>query len=279
MKISIVIPVYNEADRLADCLNAIAALKVAPHEVIVVDNNSTDVSAQIAQCYPFVKLLNEKRQGVVHARTTGFNAATGDIIGRIDADTVLPENWIGKVKELFADKTLSAVSGSAHYYDIALSDLVDYVDLGLRRWLSAKLANDNFLWGANMAVRRSDWLSVKHELCSSSHIHEDFDLGLHLQAHGKKVEFNPNLIASVSSRRINTGFRSYLNYTLVSPRTYTSHNLKSSRYMYPVLTVCWLAYFPGRVAYKGYNHKTGSFSLTQLFAVSGIRIDPTANIA
>src|SRR5687767_9222428 len=109
MKVSIVIPVYNEADRLAACLQAISRQKVMPLEVIVVDNNSTDKTRTVALSFPFVKLVAEKRQGVVYARDTGFNLAEGDIIGRIDADTILPPAWTDQVINIFNDLKISAV--------------------------------------------------------------------------------------------------------------------------------------------------------------------------
>ena len=103
MKISIVIPVYNEAEHLADCLNSIARQTTAPHEVIVVDNNSSDSSLAVALSFDFVSVITEPRQGVVHARNTGFNAAKGDLIGRIDADTVLPADWVAKALQIMQE--------------------------------------------------------------------------------------------------------------------------------------------------------------------------------
>src|SRR5487761_1699776 len=100
MKISIVIPVYNEADNLSACLDAISNLEVMPYEVIVVDNNSTDNTVAIANLYDFVTVAHESRQGVVHARTKGFNLAKGDIIARIDADSVLPYDWTINVDDV-----------------------------------------------------------------------------------------------------------------------------------------------------------------------------------
>ena len=279
MKTSIVIPVYNEAERLDACLSSIAAQTTAPYEVIVVDNNSTDGSAAIAQRYPFVKLLRENRQGVVHARNRGFNAARGSIIGRIDADTILPACWVAQVQTLFAaDKTMSAVSGSAHYYDFALARLADSVDCYLRRHLAQQLGDTNFLWGANMALRRSAWQHVRSALCSQQDMHEDFDLAIHLQALGLQVAYRGELLASVSSRRIDTSFRDYLHYSLISPRTYALHKLRSRYHMYPVLMICWVAYLPARFVYRGYDPETGVFSLSHLLMASIPRVDPTTNI-
>src|SRR5581483_7315847 len=99
LTLTIVIPVFNEEDHIAACLSAIAAQTAAPDEVIVVDNNSSDKTPQIAASYPFVRLIKARKQGVLFARNKGFDAAKSDIIGRIDADSLLPSRWVEIVKQ------------------------------------------------------------------------------------------------------------------------------------------------------------------------------------
>ncbi len=94
----------------------------------------------------------------MHARNRGFEHASGDIIARIDADTVLPPKWLARVRHIFRSPDVSAVSGAPHYYDFPLARLADAIDMPLRSHLARKLKDTNFLWGANMAVRRKDWL-------------------------------------------------------------------------------------------------------------------------
>lgn len=277
--ISIVIPVYNEAEHIGACLEAIGAQTVTPLEVIVVDNNSTDSSAYIAANYPFVKLISEKRQGVVHARTSGFNAARGDIIGRIDADTVLPPDWVAQVAGIFATSDISAVSGAAHYYDFAYAGIADSLDGYFRYNLAANLKDNNFLWAANMAMRRDAWLDVRPYLCNEGLMHEDFDLAIHLQELGHEVAYDEKLLAGVSSRRIDSNFLAYARYTLKSPKTYALHNLRSRRHMYKIVAVCWLAYLPGRLIYRGYDPTSQSFSWHKLLASTEARVDPTTHVA
>ena len=131
-----------------------------------------------------------------------------------------------------------------------------------------------------MALRRSAWLGVRHLLCSKKALHEDFDLAIHLQELGLAVAYDAQLVASVSSRRMDTSFGSYARYTLVSPHTYAFHELKSRRHMYPVVLVCWLCYPPGRILCRGFNPETGTFSLQKLLAANpaGPRVDPTVNV-
>jgi len=104
-----------------------------PTEVIVVDNNSSDDTIAVARRFPFVTVLREKRQGVVHARNRGFNASRGDIIGRIDADTVIARDWVAQLQAIFADTRISAVSGAITYHDLPWQDQVGRLELYFRQ--------------------------------------------------------------------------------------------------------------------------------------------------
>ena len=122
LTLSLIIPAYNEEHHLKDCLDSIAKQTVMPDEVLVIDNNSTDKTVAIAKKYPFVRVIHEPKQGVIHVRNTGFDAATGDIIGRTDADNLLTENWVKRVKEIFADENVDAATGPMYFYDMPLKE-------------------------------------------------------------------------------------------------------------------------------------------------------------
>lgn len=282
MKISIVIPVYNEALALGSCLAAIARQTQAPYEVIVVDNNSTDGTAAVAASYDFVRVIHEPRQGVVYARTTGFEAAGGEIIARIDADTMVPENWLEQIAHVFAEPTTDAISGVALYYNVAAASLFNAIDLFFRRRLSWQMADRLYLWGANMAMRSKAWHKVKPALCHKGGIHEDYDIAIHLQELGGSVKFDERLRAQVSSRRIDVGYWDFVRYVWVSPRTYAEHNIRSRWHMYPIVIVCAIGYLPARILHRGYNPETSRFSWLQLLTAKPLvapRVDPTAHVA
>ncbi len=281
MKISIVIPVYNEASVLSACLEAISRQTVRPHEVIVVDNNSTDGTAALADSYDFVTLLKEEpRQGVVHARSRGFDAATGDIIARIDADSILPANWLESVREVFADESVDASSGVALYYNVAAAWLFNAIDLFFRRRLSWQLKDRVYLWGANMAMRRDAWQRVKPTLCECAGMHEDYDIAIHMQELGDKVSFDERLRASVSSRRIDTGFMDFMRYVWVSPKTYAMHGVRGRWHMYWVVAVCAVGYLPARMLHRGYDTAVDRFSWRRLLTNDATvpRVDPTTHV-
>jgi glycosyltransferase involved in cell wall biosynthesis len=283
MKISLVIPVYNEAENLRACLMAVAAQTKLPHQVIVVDNNSTDGTTLIAEDFSFVTLIKEPKQGVVHARTRGFDKANGDIIARIDADSIIPEHWLETVEKIFSDKTIDAVNGVALYYGVAAANLVDSIDLFVRRRLSTALKRQNnmYLWGANMAMRRECWQEVKSYLCQRSHQHEDFDIAIHMQELGRNIVFDENLKAFISSRRIDMRFMDYMRYVMMSPNTFAQHDIKVKKQMYPVVAICAVCYIPGYLLYKGYDPITDRFSLGRLIMADKTlqRVDPTTYVA
>jgi glycosyltransferase involved in cell wall biosynthesis len=105
--ISLIVPAYNEEDYLPACLDAIMN-NVAGEalEIIVIDNNSTDRTRQIIEGYPGVTYVFEPHKGITRARQCGFQAASGEIIAYVDADTQPPAGWIAQIREQFAARGL-----------------------------------------------------------------------------------------------------------------------------------------------------------------------------
>jgi glycosyltransferase involved in cell wall biosynthesis len=276
--ISVVIPAYNEGYDLEPCLEALARQRVKPLEVLVVDNNSTDNTIEIAKKYSFVKVLHEKQQGVVFARDKGFNAARGDIIARIDADTVVPKGWTKQIQTIFKNDAIDAVSGKM-YYNVGLAHIVNQIDLYFRRRISRLLGQTNtvFLQGANMAMRKEAWGSCKHAMCREQDMHEDFDLAIHLQEYGNSVVFDERLTATISARRIDSGFVDFINYVRMSPHTYALHELKSRRHMYSAIALVIVCYVPARIVYRGYCPDRQQFMWSRVFMSRATerRTDPT----
>lgn len=281
LRLSIVIPVYNDRECLLACLTSVSRLLRQPDEVIVVNNNSTDGSDEMALNFPFVKLINEPKQGVIHARNNGFDAASGDIIARIDSDTVLPEDWLDRIEQIFTQQPdLSAVSGSMTYYDFYLTRLSFWVDKIGRKFLARHMKYRVFLQGANMAIRKSAWESVRNSVCSIPGIHEDLDLAIHVQEQGLKVSYDEQLRAEVSLRRIGNGFRQFAAYCLVSPRTYAKHKLWCRLYMYPIILFIWALYPIAHIVYLSYDSELKSLTLSAFISnrLSEGRVDPSTNI-
>jgi glycosyltransferase involved in cell wall biosynthesis len=234
LRVSIVIPVYNEAAALSDCLEALALQSVAPYEVIVVDNNSTDGSRAIAERFDFVRVVTEPRQGVVHARTRGFNAAGGDIIGRIDADSRLPRDWVEHVRRFYSqlDHRHQAFSGAAYFYDVRWSRAVSWLYSFLVSDFNRLLIGHPTLWGSNMAVTRGQWRAVQRQICTRNGQHEDLDLAIHLRRNGFDIFYDRHFRVGASMRRVHANRQELWEYLQWWPRTLRRHGKRG----WPV---CW----------------------------------------
>ena len=219
LTLSLVIPVYNEQDYLKACLETIKHQTISPEEVIVVDNNSTDRTVEIARKYSFVKVISEKHQHQVFAQAAGFNVANSDILGRIDADSILPPDWVEKIIKAFTnDPKLIAVTGGADPYDVPLKWIGSATFHGYI-YLAGLIAGHRLLWGSNCAIRSSGWHKIRHKVMMRPDIWEDYDMAFCLKRYGR-IGYISNNIVGVSFRTMHTTFRMHVSYQLRSIRTF-----------------------------------------------------------
>ncbi len=236
LTLSIVIPAHNEENHLKACLEAIKHQTVRPFEVIVVDNNSTDKTAEIAQSYKFVSLITETKQGIAYARNAGFSAARGDLIGRIDADTHLAPDWAEQTLTYMNQHTeIQAITGNCTFYDFPLPRFTRIVHSFFYYHLHALLAGGTILWGSNMVVRKTAWRLVRDHTHIQSNIHEDVDLSIVMHKHKLPIRRARSLVASVSLRRGGVNLRRDYKYLSAWPRTYAVNGLHVKAAMINVL--------------------------------------------
>ncbi|MCX6730964.1 MAG: glycosyltransferase family 2 protein [Candidatus Roizmanbacteria bacterium] len=201
MKISLVIPAYNEEKYIAGCLDSIQTQKIQPDEVIVVNNNSTDKTLSIVEKYPFVRVVNETTQGMIAARNAGFNVAQHDLIARCDADTKLPPNSISRVHRNFARYHIDALTGPIMFYDAPIkSSLIARAYLDMMKPIHR---GGETLVGPNMIITKEIWEKVKNKVCLNDKlVHEDIDLAYHIQEVGGRIKRDNIMIVGTSSRRM-----------------------------------------------------------------------------
>lgn len=202
MKISVIVPAYNEEKAIEACLESLKNQIEKPYEIIVVDNNSSDKTAEIAKKFG-VKIIKEKRQGRIFARDTGFNAAKGDIVARTDADTRVPPDWTKRIREAFeTDPKLLGFSGSAHFYGFpSFLQYNNWLATGSSRFMKLFMKHDGMM-GFNLALSKEAWGKIKDEVClDETKVHEDADLAIHIARYGK-VLFDKTVIVHTSSRQL-----------------------------------------------------------------------------
>lgn len=222
MKLSVVIPVFNEENHIASCLDSLQNQEVKPDEIIVVDNNCTDQSIPIAKKHG-VKIVKEKKQGMIYARNTGFDSANNEVIARCDADTILPKDWIKKIRENFKDNKIAALCGMVILHDHRLlKDSTFFPKLYFK--IMKLLLKHEVLAGPGMALTKKIWQKVKNEVClDDKKVHEDIDLSIHIAKHGQ-IKFDPNLIIYASARRIkNNPLSFFIEYPIRLVGTINAH--------------------------------------------------------
>lgn len=202
MKVSVVIPVYNEEKYIKNCLDSLMEQEEKPDEIIVVDNNCTDKTVSIVKKYQGIKIIQEKKQGIIAARNAGFDHAQGDIVARCDADSVVPPDWIKNINNDFSmDSSIVAVSMPVLVNDIKWGDKFLFL-FYLYMFIPRIFIGHYPLVGPSMAVRKTAWEKIKQELCiDGKKVHEDLDISFHIRKLGKVYHDKKNLVLT-SGRRI-----------------------------------------------------------------------------
>lgn len=142
MKVSVIIPAYNEERCLPRTLERIQralSLVSRPSEIIVVDNDSQDGTKQVAESFG-AKVFLETEHNISRVRNTGARNSTGDVLIFIDADTLVPETLFQKITAVMADENCFGGAVAVEYEELA------------RKWVKYYLSGWKF-WGRvfNMA--------------------------------------------------------------------------------------------------------------------------------
>lgn len=226
MKLSIVIPAYNEEEFIGDCLNSILHEiegKNYDLEIVVVNNASTDRTREIITSFPGVRLVDEPNKGLVKARCAGCLASKGELVANIDADTRMTKGWIDKVFEEFSrNEKLVGLSGPFIYYDLskqARAAVKAFYYMGFFSYLLNRyvLGVGSMLQGGNFVIKRSALEAIGGFNSEFDFWGEDTDLARRLAKVGG-VKFTFELPIYASGRRlekegmVRTGWRYALNY-------------------------------------------------------------------
>jgi glycosyltransferase involved in cell wall biosynthesis len=116
--VSVVIPAYNAERYLGEAIESVLAQSLQPSEVIVVDDGSTDGTAAIASSYgPPVRCVSHGKVGLAATLNAGVAAATGELLGFVDADDLwCPGKQEAQAAALAADPALDGVFGQVKQF-------------------------------------------------------------------------------------------------------------------------------------------------------------------
>ncbi len=146
--ISTIIPFFNSGNALAVMLDSIIQGTVLPHEILLIDDGSSDISPDIAKDYanryPFIKYIKKEHAGVSAARNLGIKLATGDFISFTDADDYIEKSMYELLISNISDDVAGCFCG---YYTEKNGDSTEYVPsydlLSSSELLRAMFTDDN----------------------------------------------------------------------------------------------------------------------------------------
>jgi glycosyltransferase involved in cell wall biosynthesis len=210
MRLSFVVPAYNEETYLPACLDSILAQTHGlgdAVEIIVVNNASTDRTREVALGYTGVRVVDEPRKGLTFARQAGFAASTGELIANVDSDSRLTPGWVDQVLAAFAEEQkMVALSGPFVYYDLTATQRVSvqvfyavaFLVYALNRYV---LRAGSMVQGGNFVLRREALEAIGGFNTAIAFYGEDTDIARRLNRVGK-VKFTFDLKMFSSARRL-----------------------------------------------------------------------------
>ncbi len=206
--LSVIIPAHNEARYIKKCLVSLFNQSFQEHyEVIVVDNNSTDDTKNIARTFP-VRVVSEIRKGPCVTRNTGAKHARSDILVYVDADYVVPHSYLQNIYSDFkSENNIDIIAGAYSFFDgpkFIYMLTKNGVLFGLYFLIIRFLFGFQYLTGGNFAIRKKTYLAIGgfREDYTSVMEGDDIEFAMRLAAAGYKSKFNKNITSYTSMRRL-----------------------------------------------------------------------------
>ena len=208
-EVSIVIPAYNEEENILQTLSSLATTSTNKSvEIIVVNNNSTDRTAELVEATGATCIL-ETIQGITPARNRGLKAARGKYILNADGDTIYPPDWIDLMLAPLYNEHTAMVYGTFSFIPTSNTSRIVYFGYehisDLSKWVNKKFREEAVnIYGFNSAFRREEGLQVGG-FDHPPGTNEDGWLGLKLRVSLNKKLYhvtNPKAIVWTSDRRI-----------------------------------------------------------------------------
>ncbi len=198
-RISIVIPTHNGAARLAACLQSLRSSSLMPHEIVVVDDASSDASADIASRYCCCVVRLDENIGAARAKNRGARIATGDVLLFTDDDVFLQPDAVQRVAHDLKDPRVAGVVGLLAR-ETGLPDFAsNYKNLWMR-FTYARLPRERIgvFYTSIAAIRREVFLDLGgfDENYTGASIAEDTEFGQRVWAAGHLLRLDPDIVGT-----------------------------------------------------------------------------------
>ncbi|VEP18899.1 Glycosyltransferase AglE [Hyella patelloides LEGE 07179] len=155
--VSVIIPVFNDSERLKKCLLALEK-QIYPKslfEIIVVDNNSSENIEIVTSQFSQVRLIVEKNPGSYSARNRGIALAKGQILAFIDSDCLPVEQWIASGVEALKSETIDLVGGDVVFTFSSYKSFAEVYDSVTNMQIENNIKNRKVSKTANLFVKKN----------------------------------------------------------------------------------------------------------------------------
>lgn len=188
--VSFIVPAYNEAHVIPECLHSISQfLSAIAHEVIVVNNGSTDSTADIVSAHSNVRLISIERSTISHARNIGAEAANSPILAFVDADVVLTERWAAALRTKLGEKEANADAPYLGGFPYGVRNDASLVESA---WFKTLLMSEpKYLSGGNIIVSKQLFFLIKG-FDTTLITGEDVDFCHRAVTTGVDIDFDPS---------------------------------------------------------------------------------------
>ena len=212
---TVVIPALNEEARLPQCLASVASqVPDFSVEVLVVDNGSTDRTAEVARAAG-VRVVSCARRGAVLARQMGLERARGEILVHLDADSLLPSSTLQLLARHFANPGISAVVGDVQYVPGILGIRgMSKLYRSANTFLNAIWGRPFFALAGALAMRREALVCSGGYATELPHSGDEAGILARLSKQGKIV-WEPRFVVVSSDRRFRNRFGRWLTRDLL----------------------------------------------------------------
>lgn len=192
---SVIVPFYNKERSLEACIKSLLAQDFPKdnYEIIFIDNNSTDKSAEIIAKFPSLKLLQEKRQNAYAARNKGIAGSSGIFAVFTDADAQAPVNWLSNIRDSLNENSYDILIG--WYIPARPVKLLEIHSLLVSERIKKALAQNNpsmlTACAANLAVKKE--IFEKEGLFLNNSNSEDMYFTIRCLQKGYNIGFADNI--------------------------------------------------------------------------------------
>jgi len=221
VKVSIIIPVFNNEDFIAKTLESAINQTLKEIEIILVNDGSTDKSLEIINKYKTfdsrIKIINQKNQGALFSRFEGIKIATGEYIQMVDGDDFLKIDCCEKLYKFAKKNSLDIVISDYQQNNIRKNGLEEKATLNNIQYLNLFFKNKskNAIW---IKFFRRELLKYSYKPKQNFHLGDDIFLTTVISANAQQIKkidevcifYNTNPNSIMNKSRLNKTFELFM---------------------------------------------------------------------